>query len=100
MVYSPRIKSDAFSAIIIMGAFTWPDVIVGITDPSTTRSRSTPRTLQHTKPHAKYLRAILLQTWTHIKERYCFIVYQTSYDRRQSHFHSCFLPFNFSYVKK
>ncbi len=38
----PRIMSDAFSAIMIVAAFVFARVIVGITDASTTRSPSTP----------------------------------------------------------
>jgi hypothetical protein len=37
-----RIKSDAFSAIIIVGACVFERVIVGITDASTTRRPSIP----------------------------------------------------------
>src|SRR5262249_39507421 len=39
-----KIISAAFSAIIIVGAAVLPEVIVGITDASTTRKDSTPRT--------------------------------------------------------
>ena len=38
----PRIRSAAFSAIIIVGAFVFPRVIVGITEASTTRRPSKP----------------------------------------------------------
>ncbi len=38
----PRIRSEAFSAIMIVAAFVFARVIVGITDASTTRSPSTP----------------------------------------------------------
>ena len=38
----PRIRSAAFSAIIIVGACVFERVIVGITEASTTRSPSTP----------------------------------------------------------
>ena len=40
----PRIRSAAFSAIMIVAAFVFARVTVGITDASTTRSPSTPRT--------------------------------------------------------
>ena len=40
----PRIRSVAFSAIMIVGAFVLPRVTVGITEASTTRRRSTPCT--------------------------------------------------------
>ena len=37
-----RISAAPFSAIIMVGALVLPDVIAGITEASTTRSRSTP----------------------------------------------------------
>src|SRR6185312_13809489 len=40
----PRIRSAAFSAIMIVAAFVFARVIVGITDASTTRRPSTPKT--------------------------------------------------------
>ena len=41
---SSAIITAAFSAIMTVGAFVLPDVIVGITEASTTRNPSTPRT--------------------------------------------------------
>ena len=41
---SSRIMSDAFSAIMTIGALVLPDTRSGITEPSTTRRPSTPRT--------------------------------------------------------
>ena len=38
----PKIMSEAFSAIIIVGAFVFPDVISGITLASTTLNPSMP----------------------------------------------------------
>ena len=40
----PRMRSDAFSAIMTVEAWVWPRGIVGMTDASTTRSRSRPWT--------------------------------------------------------
>ena len=45
-VSTPRIKSAAFSAIIIVGAFVFPDVTCLITEASTTRSPRIPLTLK------------------------------------------------------
>ncbi len=41
------IKSAAFSAIIMMGAFVLPEMMVGIIDPSTTRRPWIPFTLEN-----------------------------------------------------
>ena len=42
----PRIRSEAFSAIISTQALMWAETRSGIAEASTTRSRSTPRTSQ------------------------------------------------------
>jgi hypothetical protein len=42
--YAARIRSEAFSAIMTTGACVLPETRVGMTEQSTTRSRSTPRT--------------------------------------------------------
>ena len=52
----PLIISDAFSAIMIVGAFVFPDVIVGITEASTILKPLTPFTLKQ-----KQMWNILLQ---------------------------------------
>src|SRR4051794_34274965 len=41
---APSIRSDAFSAIMIVGALVLPPLTNGIADASTTRNASTPRT--------------------------------------------------------
>ena len=45
--------SAAFSAIMIVGALVLPEVIVGITDVSTTRRPATPRTLTRAAAFAR-----------------------------------------------
>ena len=45
-VFFPLIKSDAFSAIIIIGALIFPDVSLLITDPSTILRPEIPFTLK------------------------------------------------------
>ncbi len=42
----PRMRSDAFSAIIMTGALVFPDTILGITLPSTTLRFPNPCTLK------------------------------------------------------
>lgn len=48
-VLTPLIMSDAFSAIIMMGALVFPEMMVGMMEPSTTRRPWMPRTLQKEK---------------------------------------------------
>ena len=45
----PRMRSAAFSAIMMTAAFVLPDTMVGITEASTTRRPSNPLTLTDTQ---------------------------------------------------
>src|SRR5262249_60214167 len=63
---SSRISAAPFSAIIIVGALVLPDVIVGITEASTTRKPSRPntRSLSSTTANESLSRPILaVPTW-------------------------------------
>ena len=52
-----RIRSEAFSAIMIVAALVLPEITVGITEASTTRSPSTPRTRNSVSDDGAVVRA-------------------------------------------
>ena len=53
----PRIRSAAFSAIMIVGAFRLPETMLGMIEASTTRSPSSPRTRQSGSTTRQLVRA-------------------------------------------